>query len=406
MTQEKLKTEPITGRKEREDNEEEEEDEGLLGSMGFMFDANLPKQIQTYCLSSNFLYSKNYYNNLFPSNSSSQTPFVCDGTLSRLDGVDGEYIHTHKKEIEFMEEAAVCMVENDDPGALQSGHYIWEAAPFLTEFILNNYIVSNSVSSDSMSLRSGSLNLDFSKIIELGAGCGLVGLILSRFSSCKEYIFTDWDPGVLRLIERSLHIPENQAKCQAKCTCLSLSWGNTKEYHAIEYPKENFSKNDLVDKDQKKLVHQKKNPLHGISLIVASDVIYSVDVVDPLLDTISYLLKQQHTSDLLESTNNSINKNDTRFTLKSAFCLHCSSFLLEDAIELEFQKCCKKYGLQATILYCQPSVSTDSKEDQNNSDKNHENIQEKNEEENINKTTKKKDTKKSRLRIQKIELIP
>ena len=40
MTQEKLKTEPITGRKEREDNEEEAEDEGLLGSMGFMFDAN------------------------------------------------------------------------------------------------------------------------------------------------------------------------------------------------------------------------------------------------------------------------------------------------------------------------------------------------------------------------------
>ena len=210
-----------------------------------------------------------------------------------------------------------------------------------------------------------------------------------------------------------MQIPENKRKLQAQCTCLPLAWGNAKEYKHLEYPQQTSSVDEVeteekLKKEKSQTIDQKKNPLHDITLIVASDVIYSVDVVDPLLETIHYVLTHQTVS---FASQDCTEKEDISIGKSTAFCLHCSSFLLEESIEIEFKKCCEKYGLQSTILYSQPSSfpsPTDTPKDPNQNIDEFDRIQDQDQDQDQKEDKemkRKKDEKKSRLRVQKIELI-
>merc|ERR1712070_679366 len=91
-----------------------------------------------------------------------------------------------------------------------------------------------------------------------------------------------------------------------------------------------------------------------------------------------------------------------------AFCLHCSSFLLEKSIEIEFQKCCLKYGLRSTILFRQEKrEGREEEEEEGRKDEEEEEEEEETEEkkkekeEQQQKQKRKKKKKKSCLRIQK-----
>eukprot|EP00752_Nemacystus_decipiens_P007599 g6790.t1 len=110
---------------------------------------------------------------------------------------------------------AVQLVD-DDPGAVQSGHYVWPAAPALSAYLVDI--------DRRLALPRGG------RCLELGAGCGLAGLVAARLEGTSVVVFTDHDPGVLDVIRESIaeqgRDPEAGAyKAAAKCRCVPLSWG-------------------------------------------------------------------------------------------------------------------------------------------------------------------------------------
>ncbi|CAI5737345.1 unnamed protein product [Hyaloperonospora brassicae] len=185
----------------------------------------------------------------------------------------------------------------DEPGALQSGHYVWPAAPALCQYLVQHRA----------SLPSGPT------VVELGAGCGLTGLVVAQLRPHAVVTFTDHDPGVLKVIE---HNVQQQERVQATCYTQSLRWGP-----------------DGMQEIQA-LVHGQRGQQTGggetrhTQLIVASDVIYAHEVVALLFWTVDRLLST------------------------SGVWLMCSSFRYDDATEHEIDTQSLKWGLKREILEC------------------------------------------------------
>lgn len=63
--------------------------------------------------------------------------------------------------------------------ANQSGHYVWPAAPALSAYLVDRRLALP---------RGG-------RCLELGAGCGLAGLVAAQLEGTSAVVFTDHDPG-------------------------------------------------------------------------------------------------------------------------------------------------------------------------------------------------------------------
>ncbi|GMF09174.1 unnamed protein product [Phytophthora lilii] len=181
----------------------------------------------------------------------------------------------------------------EEPGALQSGHYVWPAAPALCEYLAAHRDA-----------------IPGGNVVELGAGCGLTGLAVAQLRPDATVIFTDHDPGVLKVIE---HNAGQQERTQATCLTQSLRWGpdGAQEIEALE-------------KLQSGPVGRKR----VTELIVGSDVIYAREVVPLLFWTVDRLLSP------------------------GGVFLMCSSFGYDDETESEIDAQSAKYGLKREIVQC------------------------------------------------------
>jgi hypothetical protein len=93
----------------------------------------------------------------------------------------------------------------DDPGHVQSGQYIWPGSSALAIYLINNwsaYILPKlcgfgSESDNEKDERIPSSSLDALKlhVLELGAGCGVAGLICAQLAQVESVTLTDYDPG-------------------------------------------------------------------------------------------------------------------------------------------------------------------------------------------------------------------
>mmetsp|Transcript_19810 Transcript_19810/g.21537 ORF Transcript_19810/g.21537 Transcript_19810/m.21537 type:complete len:240 (-) Transcript_19810:890-1609(-) len=180
----------------------------------------------------------------------------------------------------------------DTPGHKQSGQYLWPAAEIAANHFIANW----------PTLRS-------ERVLELGAGCGLAGLLISQLPDVKEVVFTDYDYGTLTLIEESIQLNQvhNTNGNSMHQVVDFLEWGNfqfdpAKRICEIPWMNEKFK------------------------LIVGTDLIYSKDVVEPLFRTASYFLEQ-----------------NGKFVLTS-------SFPLGQDIESLVEESCRKLGLIITIV--------------------------------------------------------
>ncbi|RMX64399.1 hypothetical protein DD238_005978 [Peronospora effusa] len=182
----------------------------------------------------------------------------------------------------------------EEPGALQSGHYVWPAAPALCEYLTKHRDV-----------------IPRGNVVELGAGCGLTGLAVAQLRPDATVIFTDHDPGVLKVIE---HNAGQQERVQAKCLTQSLRWGpdGAKEIETLE----------------KLQVGPDGSNQNITELIVGSDVIYAREVVPLLFWTVNRLLAPD------------------------GVFLMCSSFGYDDATEQEIEVQSAKCGLKRKIVEC------------------------------------------------------
>ena len=104
------------------------------------------------------------------------------------------------------------------------------------------------------------------RILELGAGCGMSGLVAGQIWGEAELVFTDYDFGVLKRCERNRDETLKKASqpALAGATFVNLGWGDTDACAAL-------GKFDLV---------------------LGSDVIYSAAIVTKLLQTVSDLITE------------------------------------------------------------------------------------------------------------------
>jgi predicted nicotinamide N-methyase len=189
-------------------------------------------------------------------------------------------------------------VVDEDPGAVQSGHYLWPGAPALAQYLLQ-------------------VSLQPTAVLELGAGCALASIAaLQVFDSIQYLVATDHDPGTLekaennhdatleylgdeRFAERLLTVPIRWEP---------LTWGDDKGTTA------------LLSDLQSCTMPEKK-----FDLVLGSDLIYDKDVVKPLIVSVSLLME------------------------KGGTFLLSQSFVYDDATEREIDSICSKLGLERTI---------------------------------------------------------
>eukprot|EP00592_Proboscia_alata_P001190 CAMPEP_0194370044 /NCGR_PEP_ID=MMETSP0174-20130528/18392_1 /TAXON_ID=216777 /ORGANISM="Proboscia alata, Strain PI-D3" /LENGTH=312 /DNA_ID=CAMNT_0039147327 /DNA_START=15 /DNA_END=953 /DNA_ORIENTATION=- len=206
---------------------------------------------------------------------------------------------------------------DDDPGAVQSGHYLWPAAPVLAQHLVDMFGCSSAKEDAERSLVKESVH----NVLELGAGCGLASLVAMQiFPDLRQVILTDHDPGTLSLSEENYdatceRLEETDAEIAAKLPLLSferLGWGEKDDIadilSLITYP------------DDKS---ESCNGKGGFDLVLGSDLIYCEDVVSPLIFTVARTLSKSNVGAKMIMTQSFPYESGTEDEI-SRVCLECN----------------------------------------------------------------------------------
>eukprot|EP01120_Amphizonella_sp_Union-15-10_P010387 TRINITY_DN4141_c0_g1_i1.p1 TRINITY_DN4141_c0_g1~~TRINITY_DN4141_c0_g1_i1.p1 ORF type:complete len:252 (-),score=37.52 TRINITY_DN4141_c0_g1_i1:12-710(-) len=156
-----------------------------------------------------------------------------------------------------------------------TGQVVWPAAHIMCRFIIQNQ----------ETLRGA-------KVLELGSGTGLCGILASRFSG--SVTLTDHDPVVLKLLETNVTDLRNNAS--GNCSATKLFWG--KEKHLSNF-----------------------TPF-GYDIVIGSDIVFWQSGIEPMLHTVNRLLSKREDAKLILS-----------YKVRA---LNSERFLLERAVEFGF----------------------------------------------------------------------
>jgi len=257
-------------------NDDEDEDSDGCDAIGFMFDAETAR-------------SKVHFS--FPTRGSVQSSSSSSNTSKTLDVT------------------LLCIDEN--PGAVQSGHYVWPAASALARHLVDTW--TSNEHSDKARQGNGALcsQGELPKtILELGAGCGLAGLTALHLG-CSTVVFTDHDAGTLDLIRDNIELQNFDTANTKNVFACPLAWGVE---HKGSWPSQVTA-------------HLTNEAGSGFDLLLASDVIYDSGVVEPLLWTVRHLLAP------------------------NGKALLCGSFRLEDGTDEQVDSICKSLGMACVTIY-------------------------------------------------------
>jgi len=145
------------------------------------------------------------------------------------------------REIGILSQVSCHEREQDDLKA--TGAFLWAASLILSKWIVD--------------LKD---HFDQKNVVELGCGCGLPGLVCAIVTSCEKVVLTDIE---------------------------SETWENTEHNVALnQHRKDALS---TVKLDWK----QKESELDGSAdILIGSDLIYDLELVEPLLETVTRLFKK------------------------------------------------------------------------------------------------------------------
>jgi predicted nicotinamide N-methyase len=207
---------------------------------------------------------------------------------------------------------------DEEPGAVQSGHYLWPGARILVNYLVDNHHQHHEAAPA------------ISSMVELGSGCAVSTLACLQLyqSTVQVAVCTDHDPGVLErardgyesTMEHLFSTTENEDELNDMINCLAsipvlfepLEWGSARDAESIS----SILKQHTVDESDR------------CDVVLGSDLIYSSDVVLPLLTTASLLL----------------NESTGRFVLSQ-------SFAYDEQAEAAIAGACERLGLVRTILW-------------------------------------------------------
>jgi len=129
------------------------------------------------------------------------------------------------------------------------GGRIWKSAVMLSNF-LNNENFKKFV------------DFENKVVLELGAGCGVGGLIASKLKAKKVYL-TDNDPGCLEVMKHNYEFNKKRLEL-GDVEIFSFDWGNKSDYEKFQ---------DSID------------------IIIGSDIIYGLFMVDGLIRALDNICK-------------------------------------------------------------------------------------------------------------------
>ena len=206
-------------------------------------------------------------------------------------------------------------------GHVQSGQYLWPAAAFTGQYLLDNWS-----------------NLEATTIVELGAGVGLAGLVASRLTGAEKVVLTDYDHGSLQLLNDNIELNMiDNGNC--KVTVEFLEWGRTLEcQNKGTASSSGSSSSSRPITDSSSGTSRSNNKSNGTSsssidncaknnvtfaLVLGTDLLYCKEIVRPLFKSAKLLMENSET---------------TLFVL-------VSSFNTGEDIEALVSVCCKELGL-------------------------------------------------------------
>jgi len=253
----------------------------------------------------------------------SPTPSVDDECLAEL-GFMFESNSPTKEEQFLWKDAkgknilVVLHAVDDIPGAVQSGHYLWPAAKRLADHLVEHEV--NDASSCTGTVES---------VLELGCGCALASLTALQVwqPDIQCIMVTDHDPTVLERardnLESTLDAILNATQTEEDLNKAINDVGSIPVlYECLEW-----GKADDLQLIREQLQEHTTSKSNTVDVILGSDLIYCADVVQPLFETVSQLLKPMV----------------GRFLLSQ-------SFAYDDSTEKEIDKACDEKMLVRKIL--------------------------------------------------------
>lgn len=147
-----------------------------------------------------------------------------------------------------------------------TGLTLWKASEYLCRYLVTH---RNGEHLD-LSLKLQRSN-NRRRVLELGAGLGLVGILAHRISSVQSHIMlTDGDTDALPYLREN--VEQNKATHMGSIDCSQLIWGQETSLDFLKKQKE-----------------------ERFDVILASDIIYSPVIIQPLWETIKTLLDPRGT---------------------------------------------------------------------------------------------------------------
>ena len=229
---------------------------------------------------------------------------------------------------------AVHVVEGE-PGAVQSGHYLWDGAPALTEYLMEGGVQSAT------------------QLLELGCGSSLVSLAALQLmhKTLQCVVVTDHDPGTLErsrdnyettmeeLLD-STPTEEEQFDCingvgSVPILFENLEWGDldaaqqvaqaaTDQSSPLQFQDPIPGRTNLEGNQEPNVNYTAERNV--FDLILGSDLIYCESVVLPLFQTVSCFMAPG-----------------------GAFLLS-QSMVYDEAIEHKIEEACQVFNLERSIL--------------------------------------------------------
>jgi hypothetical protein len=206
--------------------------------------------------------------------------------LGTVDG--GELRHDQEEEEsargELLRLDLACSVSASTDHDL-TGQIVWPVS-----VLLGHYLASP----------SGRALIDGNNVVELGAGCGLPGLVAAHF--CRQAILTDGNDIVVDLLQQNCSSFFNSLKetttstttttttdgTGPKVTAQKMLWGDRHDISLVL---------DQIEKEEKSQPHHrptietsKRWQTDPVNVIVAADVVQWMAVLEPLLHTVKALL--------------------------------------------------------------------------------------------------------------------
>ncbi len=152
------------------------------------------------------------------------------------------------------------IIQQDNSCETHTGGIVWE-----TSYLLALYLKSRFGDTSTETKRTSN-NLPLGRLLEVGSGCGMLGLILSSSNLCNKVVMTETNDVMPNLIKNVEYNTSPNGFCLSKkVSTRQLRWDAYKE----------DIKNSCGDLQP-----------HSFDTIVGTDVIFTTSLVKPLLKTL------------------------------------------------------------------------------------------------------------------------